>query len=115
MPAMNVFASFTEHVRAAAQVLVEEGMFQTPPDLGRIVVEAPRDAAHGDLATNAAIVLAKDAGMKPRALAERLATELGRRADISRVEVAGAGFINLTLDPSVWRAALLAAITAGPP
>ena len=111
---MNVFAIFTEHVRAAAQVLVEEGMFTTPPDLGRIVVEAPRDAAHGDLATNAAMVLAKDAGMKPRALAERLATELGRRADISRVEVAGPGFINLTLDPSVWRAALLAAITAGP-
>src|SRR3984885_11895614 len=99
MPAMNVFASFTEHVRAAAQVLVEEGMFQTPPDLGRIVVEAPRDAAHGDLATNAAMVLAKDAGMKPRALAERLAAELAKLADVVRVEIAGPGFINMTLEP----------------
>jgi arginyl-tRNA synthetase len=60
------------------------------------------------------MVLAKDAGMKPRELAERIAAELGKRAEITRAEVAGPGFINLTLDPAVWREALRAAILAGP-
>jgi arginyl-tRNA synthetase len=78
------------------------------------VVEPPRDAAHGDLATNAAMALAKDAGLKPRDLAERLAAELGKLPQITKVEVAGPGFINMTLDPSVWRQALRAAILAGP-
>ena len=78
-------------------------------------MEPPREAAHGDLATNAAMVLAKDAGMKPRELAERLARpSCGKRAEITGVEVAGPGFINLTLDASVWRDALRAAILAGP-
>jgi arginyl-tRNA synthetase len=111
---MNVFTIFTGHIRAAVQTLAAEGVFREPPDLGRIIVEPPREAGHGDLATNAAMVFAKDAGMKPRALAERIATELGRRQEIVRVDVAGPGFINLTLDPSVWRAALAAAIAAGP-
>ncbi len=78
------------------------------------MVEPPRDAAHGDLATNAAMALAKDAGLKPRDLAERLAAELGKLPQIAKVEVAGPGFINMTLDPSVWRQALRAAILAGP-
>jgi arginyl-tRNA synthetase len=111
---MNVFTLFTEHVRAAVEALAAEGAFRHPPELERIVVEPPRDAAHGDLATNAAMALAKDAGLKPRDLAERLAAELGKRAEITRVEVAGPGFINMTLDPSVWRQALRAAILAGP-
>jgi arginyl-tRNA synthetase len=77
-------------------------------------VEPPRDASHGDLATNAAMVLAKEAGLKPRDLAERLAVELRKRAEITGVEVAGPGFINLALDPAVWRDALRAAILTGP-
>src|SRR5215469_6723780 len=111
---MNVFTLFTGHVRAAVEALAAAGTFPRPPELARIVVEPPRDAAHGDLATNAAMVLAKDAGLKPRDLAERLAAELGKRAEIAKVEVAGPGFINMTLDPSVWRQALRAAILAGP-
>src|SRR5215471_8876451 len=111
---MNVFTLFTGHVRSAIEALAAAGAFPRPPDLERIVVEPPRDAAHGDLATNAAMALAKDAGLKPRDLAERLAAELGKRAEISKVEVAGPGFINMTLDPSVWRQALRAAILAGP-
>jgi arginyl-tRNA synthetase len=111
---MNVFTLFTEHVRSAAEALAAAGTFARPPELERIVVEPPRDAAHGDLATNAAMVLAKDAGLKPRELALRLAAELGKRAEITKVEVAGPGFINMTLDPSVWRQALRAAILAGP-
>jgi arginyl-tRNA synthetase len=111
---MNVFALFTAHVRSAIEALAAAGAFPHPPDLDRIVVEPPRDAAHGDLATNAAMALAKDAGLKPRDLADRLAAELGKRAEITKVEVAGPGFINMTLDPSVWRQALRAAILAGP-
>jgi arginyl-tRNA synthetase len=109
-----VFTLFTAHVRSAVEALAAAGTFPRPPELERIVVEPPRDAAHGDLATNAAMTLAKDAGLKPRELAEKLAAELGKRAEITRVEVAGPGFINMTLDPSVWRQALRAAILAGP-
>ena len=111
---MNVFTIFTLHIRSAVEALIAAGVFQRKPELARIVVEPPRDAAHGDLATNAAMVLAKDAGLKPRELAERLAAELGKRPEIAKVDVAGPGFINLTLDPSVWREALGAAILAGP-
>ncbi|HVX92050.1 MAG TPA: arginine--tRNA ligase [Xanthobacteraceae bacterium] len=109
---MNVFALFAGHVRAAVQALVQAGVLACEPDLSRVVVEPPREAGHGDLATNAAMVLAKDAGLKPRDLAERIAAELNKRPEITHVEVAGPGFINLTLDPSVWRAALRDAIAA---
>src|SRR5947209_5748992 len=111
---MNVFTLSTAHVRSAIEALAAAGTFPHPPDLERIVVEPPRDPAHGDLATNAAMALAKDAGLKPRDLASRLAAELGKRPEITKVEVAGPGFINMTLDPSVWRQALRAAILAGP-
>jgi arginyl-tRNA synthetase len=111
---MNVFALFTAHVRSAVEAVAAGGGFPDPPDLDRIVVEPPRDPAHGDLATNAAMALARDAGLKPRDLADRLAAELGKCPEITKVEVAGPGFINMTLDPSVWRQALRAAILAGP-
>ena len=111
---MNVFTLFTAHVRSAIEALAAAGAFPRPPDLERVVVEPPRDAAYGDLATNAAMALAKDAGLKPRDLAEQLAAELGKLPEITKVEVAGPGFINMTLDPSVWRQALRAAILAGP-
>src|SRR5258706_2826964 len=110
---MNVFQVFTEHVRSAVTTLAKAGVFPSPPDLSRIVVEPPREVGHGDLATNAAMALAKDAGLKPRDLAELLAGELGNITGVGRVEVAGPGFINLTLDRSVWWAALAAAILAG--
>jgi arginyl-tRNA synthetase len=111
---MNVFSVFTAHVQAAVKALAAAGVFAVLPDLSRIVVEPPREASHGDLATNAAMVLAKDAGLKPRELAERLAVELRKRSEITGVEVVAPGFINLTLDPGVWRDALRAAIFAGP-
>jgi arginyl-tRNA synthetase len=111
---MNVFQIFTSRVRSAVEAIAGEGVFAAPPDLSRIVVEPPREAGHGDLATNAAMALAKDAGLKPRELAERIATELRKRPEIAAVEIAGPGFINMTLDPGVWRDALRAAILAGP-
>ncbi len=110
---MHVFHVFTEHVRAAVETLAKAGVFPAPPDLARVVVEPPREASHGDLATNAAMALAKDAGLKPRDLAEKIAAELMKLPEVTKTEIAGPGFINLTLDPAVWRAALSEIIRAG--
>jgi arginyl-tRNA synthetase len=82
-------------------------------DLSRVVVEPPRDPSHGDMATNAAMVLAKDAGKKPRELAEAIADKLRADPVIAKVDVAGPGFINLTLKTYVWGEALLAVLEQG--
>src|SRR5450830_338611 len=82
-------------------------------DCSRIVVEPPRDPTHGDMATNAAMVLAKDAGKKPRELAEAIAEKLRADDKIAKVDVAGAGFINLTLKPQVWAEELRVVLAAG--
>ena len=110
---MNVFSLFTGHVRNAVTTLAKSGAFALSPDLSRIVVEPPREAGHGDLATNAAMALAKDVGLKPRDLAEKIAAELLKLPEVTKAEIAGPGFINLTLDPAAWRAALADAIRAG--
>src|SRR4051794_13196371 len=110
---MNVFQVFTEHVRSAITTLAKAGVFPAPPDLARIVVEPPREASHGDLATNAAMALAKDVGLKPRDLAEKIAAELKKRPEVTKAEIAGPGFINLTLDPAVWRNALAGIVRDG--
>ena len=109
----NIFAAVLDKVRAANNALIADGALPPAIDQSRIVVEPPREAAHGDMATNAAMVLAKDAGKKPRELAEAIAAKL--RADdlVARAEVAGPGFINLTLKPSAWIAALRAVLSEG--
>src|SRR5882724_5186507 len=108
----NIFATVRARVQAALAALTASGALPSL-DASRVVVEPPRDAAHGDMATNAAMVLAKDAGKKPRELAELIAEKL--RADdlIEKVDVAGPGFINLTLKTPVWADALRSAIQAG--
>jgi arginyl-tRNA synthetase len=108
----NIFATVLDRVHAALAALTAAGALPAL-DASRVVVEPPRDASHGDMATNAAMVLAKDAGKKPRELAELIAEKL--RADdlIAKVDVAGPGFINLTLKPNVWAGALHSAIDAG--
>ncbi|WP_292138463.1 arginine--tRNA ligase, partial [Mesorhizobium sp.] len=83
------------------------------PDLSRIAVEPPRDASHGDLATNAAMVLAKPTGQNPRALAERLAQALRDDKDVAATEVAGPGFVNLRLKDGFWQAHLTALLGEG--
>jgi arginyl-tRNA synthetase len=83
-------------------------------DCSRVVVEPPRDPSHGDMATNAAMVLAKDAGKKPRELAEAIAEKLRSDDKVAKVDVAGPGFINLTLKPHVWREELRVALALGP-
>jgi len=114
MVAHNIFAEMLDRVRRANDELIAAGVLPAGIDQSRVTVEPSRDAAHGDLATNAAMVLAKDAGKKPRELAEAIAQKL--RADdlVGKVEIAGPGFINLTLKPSAWIAALRSAVEQGP-
>ena len=113
MSARNIFNEVLDRVRAVNDRLIAEGSLPAGVDQSRIVVEPPRDAAHGDMATNAAMVLAKDAGKKPRELAEAIAKLLAADELVQKVDVARPGFINLTLKPAAWTEALRAAIRAG--
>ncbi len=100
---MNVFADFTARIEKIVQDLDIKAKDGSAIDLSRITVEPPRDASHGDLATNAAMVLSRPAGENPRALAERLAVELARDTDVFKAEVAGPGFVNLKLHDKFWQ------------
>jgi arginyl-tRNA synthetase len=113
MPAQNIFAQVLDRIRAANDSLIAAGELPTGSDQSRVVVEPPRDPGHGDMATNAAMVLAKDAGKKPRELAEALAAQLRTDPLIVKVDVAGPGFINLTLHPGAWLEELRTVIDAG--
>ncbi len=110
---MTLYPRFAAHVDAALDALVAAGALDASVDRRNVTVEPPRDPAHGDLATNAAMVLAKPAKQNPRALAEKIAAELGKLEDVTAVEVAGPGFINLRLTDESWRAELAAIATAG--
>ena len=110
---MNLFETYSARVASALAALAERGALPAGLDLSRVVVEPSKDPAHGDLATNAAMVLAKEAGTNPRALAGLLVEELSRDPEIVSAEIAGPGFINLRLDPAVFTAVLKAAVAAG--
>ena len=103
---MNIFADFGHRIRQAVERLDLIDAAGNRPDLTRLTVEPPRDPSHGDLATNAAMLLAKPLGKNPRALADELAVELRKDADISAVEVAGPGFVNLRLADGFWHGVL---------
>jgi arginyl-tRNA synthetase len=109
----NIFAVVLDKVHVANRKLVADGVLPAGIEQSRIVVEPPREAAHGDMATNAAMVLAKDAGRKPRELAEAIGAVLLGDPLIAKVEVAGPGFINLTLKPAAWTEALRAVLREG--
>src|ERR1700729_3067898 len=98
----HLFAEILARVHAACGLLAAEGAWHVGIDLSRVVVEPPRDVAHGDMATNAAMVLAKEARAKPRELAEKIAEKLRSEDIVASVDVAGPGFINLTLKATVW-------------
>ena len=100
---MTLYARFAAHVSAALDALEAEGQLVPGLDRGGVAVEPPRDASHGDLATNAAMVLAKRAGTNPRALAALIAPKLQALDEVTGVEVAGPGFINLRLAQHVWQ------------
>jgi arginyl-tRNA synthetase len=113
MASQNIFAEILDRVRAANDALIAGGELPAGIDQSRVVVEPPRDPAHGDMATNAAMVLAKDAGRKPRELAEAIAGKLRADPLIAKVDVAGPGFINLTLHPAAWLGELQNVIAGG--
>src|ERR1700686_1108969 len=113
---MNVFADFQARVAALIQRRIAAGELPSDLDLGRFVVEPPRDAAHGDLSTNAAMVYAREvrsAGSSHRAFAEALSADLAREPDVLKAEVAGPGFINIVLKPEVYERVLKAVLTEG--
>jgi arginyl-tRNA synthetase len=112
-PSLHLFANVLARVHAVCGALALESGWPAGIDLTRVVVEPPRDASHGDMATNAAMVLAREAKAKPRDLAEQIAAKL--RADdlMASVDVAGPGFINLTLKPLVWSDALRTVLREG--
>ena len=110
---MNIFADFNARIVKAVETLDLRDKEGGVPDLSRIAVEPPRDATHGDLATNAAMVLAKPTGQNPRALAERLAAALREDKDIASAEIAGPGFVNLKLRDGFWQAHLTALLGEG--
>ena len=113
MAADNIFADMLDRVRRANDALIAAGVLPAGIDQARVTIEPPRDPSHGDMATNAAMVLAKDAGKKPRELAEAIAAQLRADAMVAKVDIAGPGFINLTLKPQAWVEALRQAIRRG--
>ena len=110
---MNLFADIRALVVAELTAMAAEGTLPHGLDLTNVAVEPPRDAAHGDMATNAAMVLAKPAAMPPRAIADALAARLARDPRIAGAEVAGPGFLNLRLSNVVWQGVVKAALTDG--
>jgi arginyl-tRNA synthetase len=100
---MNLFAEIRALVVAELEGLMAAGALPGGLDLGGVAVEPPRDQGHGEMATNAAMVLAKPAGMQPRAIAEALAARLMADPRIAGADVAGPGFLNLRLKPAAWQ------------
>ena len=107
---MNIFGLFEKRVADALGRLAEAGKIPAGLDASRVVVEPPRDPSHGDLATNAALVLAKEARMNPRALADLLVGDLQDDPRVTKVDVAGPGFINIRLAPEVLHQVLRAVV-----
>ena len=110
---MNIFAAFEARIGEALETLTRAGTLPEGLDRARVVVEPPRDSSHGDLATNAALVLAKEARTNPKALAEALAADLRTDPRVTEASVAGPGFINLRLNPSIYGEVVRAALRDG--
>ncbi len=111
---MNVYLEVEQLVRDCLAALMAQGRLPSGLDVGAVAVETPRDPTHGDLSTNAAMVLAKSARMRPRDIAELVVANLKADPRITRAEVAGPGFINLMLAVQVWQAQIAAILADGP-
>ncbi len=98
----TIYAAFFDTINSVLSELVSEGELPADVSFKNVTLEPPRDASHGDMATNAAMVLAKAAKTNPRALAEKIAAKLEAKAGVVSAEIAGPGFINLRLDPAAW-------------
>ncbi|MBS9716362.1 arginine--tRNA ligase [Pseudohalocynthiibacter aestuariivivens] len=110
---MNLFAEIRTLVLDSLATLTAEGALPEGLGFSNVAVEPPRDAAHGDMATNAAMVLAKPAGLKPRDIAQNLAEKLSQDPRVVLAEVAGPGFLNLRLAPTIWQSVVHAALVEG--
>ncbi|SEM80909.1 arginyl-tRNA synthetase [Gemmobacter aquatilis] len=110
---MNLFTELRSLVIAELGAMAEAGTLPAGLDTSAVAVEPPRDPAHGDMATNAAMVLAKPAGMQPRAIAEALAARLAADPRVASAEVAGPGFLNLRLQPVVWQGLVKTVLQTG--
>jgi len=110
---MNIFNLFEAEFKSIVETMKVEEILPADVDTGRVVFELPRDASHGDLACNAAMVLAKQVGAKPRDLAAQFATRLQAIDGVTDIEIAGPGFINMRVKPTLWAAELTAIIAAG--
>jgi len=100
---LSLYAQYAALLDGVLDELVADGVLPAELDRTNVTVEPPRDAAHGDVATNAAMVLAKAARTNPRALAEAIRPKLEALPPVTAVEIAGPGFINLRLTPDAWR------------
>src|ERR1700690_2425238 len=110
---MNAFAFFRQKIVAEIEALMAAGALPAGLDTSRVTAEPPREASHGDIATNAAMVLAKPAAMAPRDIATKLAERLANVAEVTGVEIAGPGFINLKIADGFWQARIPDVIAAG--
>lgn len=111
---MNVFKDFEAKIHAALDQMLVAGELPSGLDFSRITVEPPRDASHGDVSTNAAMILAKPAGKSPRAIAEALVARLKDMEAVTEAAVAGPGFVNLRIEAGWWLARMADILTAGP-
>ncbi len=110
---MNVFKYFKNLIQLKTQESFDLGVDELAVQLDRMTVESPRDAAHGDLAANTALLLAKPLAQPPRAVAEKLAAALRKESEIAAVEIAGPGFINLTIADEFWQQRIPEILSAG--
>jgi arginyl-tRNA synthetase len=110
---MNLFSDIRGLVIEALGAMTSAGDLPQGLDLSQVTVEPPRDPAHGDMATNAAMVLAKPAGLSPRGIADALALRLRADPRVAAAEVAGPGFLNLRLAPGIWQGVVRAALVEG--
>ena len=110
---MSLYARYSALLDGVLDELQSDGALAADIDRKAVAVEPPRDPAHGDLATNAAMVLAKQAGTNPRALAELIAPKLEAVPAVTSVEIAGPGFINLRLSADAWRDELTTILREG--
>jgi arginyl-tRNA synthetase len=110
---VTLYVRFAAHLDEILDALEAEGALPAGLDRRNLTVEPPRDPTHGDLSTNTAMVLAKGAGMNPRALAELLVPKLAALDDVATAEIAGPGFINLRLTDATWRREVEAIHVAG--
>ncbi len=110
---MNIFNKFRDDILQTLDDMVQRGALPAGLDTARVTVEPPRDPAHGDLSTNAAMVLAKPAGTNPRGLAEELRARLATHPQVVSAEIAGPGFLNLRLRNGVWQGCIPDILRAG--